>query len=76
MERSDYRIESSDIMVGPLLPPAGSTQVLVHDRGLATVVAAKSVTIPYGREIRVVLVSTGEVLFRKTAAFSGTSAAD
>jgi hypothetical protein len=68
MEKSNYRIECSDIMVGPLLPSAGSTQVLVHDRGLATVVAAKSVTIPYGREIRVVLVDTGEVVFRKTAA--------
>lgn len=68
MDRSNYRIECSDTMVGPLLPPAGSTQILVHDRGLATVVAAKSVTIPYGREIRVVLVDTGEVVFRKTAA--------
>lgn len=73
MERSNYRIESSDIMVGPLLPPAGSHNVLVHDRGLATVVAAKSVTIPYGREIRVVLVATGEIVFRKTAAFTGAS---
>lgn len=74
MERSSYRIESSDIMVGPLLPAAGSHHLLVHDRGLATVVAAKSVTIPYGREIRVVLVDTGEVVFRKTAAYTGTSA--
>lgn len=71
MERSSYRIESSDTMVGPLLPLAGSNHVLVHDRGLATVVAAKSVTIPYGREIRVVLVATGEIVFRKTAAFTG-----
>lgn len=68
MDRSNYRIECSDTMVGPLLPPSGSTELLVHDRGLATVVAAKSVTIPYGREIRVVLVDTGEVVFRKTAA--------
>lgn len=68
MERLDYRVESSDLMVGALLPEVGAKHVTVHDRGLATVVAAKSTTIPYGREIRVVLVSTGEIVFRKTAA--------
>jgi len=31
------------------------------------VVAAKSNTKPYGQEIRVVYVPTGEVVFRKTA---------
>ncbi|WP_294766631.1 hypothetical protein [uncultured Rhodoferax sp.] len=73
MERQDYRIESSDIMVGPLLPLAGTRKLLVQDRGLATVVAAKSSTVPYGREIRVVLIATGEVVFRKTAATSAYS---
>lgn len=73
MEKQDYRIESSDIMVGPLMPVAGTKHMLVQDRGLATVVAAKSVTVPYGREIRVVLISTGEVVFRKTAASTGYS---
>ncbi len=71
MEKPNYRIESSDTMVGPLLPRAGTKDMLVHDRGLATVVAAKSITVPYGREIRVVLVSTGEIIFRKTAAITG-----
>ncbi len=73
MEKLSYRVESSDIMVGPLLPKAGTKDMLVHDRGLATVVAAKSITVPYGREIRVVLVSTGEIIFRKTAAMTGSS---
>lgn len=73
MEKPNYRIESSDTMVGPLLPRAGTKGMLVHDRGLATVVAAKSITVPYGREIRVVLVSTGEIIFRKTAAITGCS---
>ena len=66
----NYRIESSHPMVGPLLPGPGVTDILLHDRALAIVVAAKSVTVPYGREIRVVHVSTGEVLFRKTAAYN------
>ncbi len=76
MERSNYRIECSDIMVGPLLPGAGTKDLLVHDRALAIAMAAKSVTIPYGREIRVVLESTGEVLFRKTAAFTSAGSFD
>ena len=73
MNRLDYRIESSEIMVGPLMPLAGTKNMLVHDRGLAIVLAAKSVTVPYGQEIRVVLTSTGEVVFRKTAASTGCS---
>ena len=76
MEKPSYRIESSDIMVGPLLPRPGTNNLLLHDRGLAIAVAAKSVTIPYGREIRVVFVSTGEVVFRKTAAWTATGNLD
>lgn len=76
MSRMNYRIESSHPMVGPLLPGAGVTDFFVHDRALAIVVAAKSVTIPYGREIRVVHVTTGEVIFCKTAAFFGNGSLD
>ncbi len=41
---------------------------LVSDAALAVVMAAKSVTVPPGQEIRVVHVPTGEVVFRKSAA--------
>lgn len=63
-----YQIESSYRMVGPLLPEAGITSMLLHDHALAIAIAAKSVTVPYGKEIRVVHIASGEVIFRKTAA--------
>lgn len=63
-----YQIESSYTMVGPLLPPAGLTCMRLNDHALAIVIAAKSVTQPYGQEIRVVHTASGEVIFRKTAA--------
>ena len=76
MSRMNYRIESSHPMVGPLLPGSGVTIFLVHDRAIAVVVAAKSVTIPYGKEIRVVHIPSGEVIFCKTAAHCGTGIPD
>jgi hypothetical protein len=63
-----YQIESLYPMVGPLLPEGGVTSLCLHDHALAIVIAAKSVTVPYGKEIRVVHVTSGEVIFRKTAA--------
>jgi hypothetical protein len=63
-----YQIESSYPMVGPLLPEGGVSVLGLHDHALAIVIAAKSVTVPYGKEIRVVHCTTGEVIFRKTAA--------
>jgi hypothetical protein len=63
-----YQIESLYPMVGPLLPEGGVTALGLHDHALAIVIAAKSVTVPYGKEIRVVHVTSGEVIFRKTAA--------
>ena len=60
-----FRIESAHPMHGPLLPESGKHQINVHDRALAVVMAAKSVTVPMGSEIRVVHVPTGEVVFRK-----------
>ena len=55
-------------MVGPLLPDGGVTSLQLHNHALAIVVAAKSVTIPYGQEICVVHLLSGEVIFRKSAA--------
>lgn len=68
---SRYQIESTHRMVGPLLPEAGLHFLRLHDHALAIAIAAKSVTVPYGREIRVVHMATGEVIFRKTAATVG-----
>lgn len=65
---SRYQIESTHPMVGPLLPEAGLRCLRLHDHALAIAIAAKSVTVPYGREIRVVHMASGEVIFRKTAA--------
>jgi hypothetical protein len=53
-------------MFGPLLPIAGAKLLVLMDRAMATVMAAKSMTKPCGHEIRVVHVPTGEVIFRKT----------
>jgi hypothetical protein len=63
-----YQIESLYPMVGPLLPEGGVITLGLHDHALAIVIASKSVTVPYGKEIRVVHVTSGEVIFRKTAA--------
>jgi hypothetical protein len=63
-----FRIESSHALVGPLLPEAGKAEFLMDNRNMAIAVAAKSDTLPYGQEIRVVYVPTGEIVFRKTAA--------
>jgi len=68
MTPADYRIESSHPIASRLLPLSGSQHYFVSDRALAVAVAAKSVTLPRGQEIRVVHVPTGEVVFRKSAA--------
>ena len=67
MPSAEYRIESSHPMTSRFLPAAGSEQYLVKDRALAVALAAKSFTRPSGKEIRVVHVPTGEVVFRKVA---------
>jgi hypothetical protein len=68
MAEMKYQVESTYPMVGPLLPDGGVTSLQLHNHAQAIVVAAKSVTIPYGQEIRVVHILSGEVIFRKTAA--------
>lgn len=67
-----YRVESSHPIVGPLLPVSGVSEFFLYDRATAVVVAAKSITNPGGHEIRVVDVRTGEIVYRKTAAFQST----
>jgi hypothetical protein len=66
MATANYRLESSHPMFGPLLPIAGTKLVTLVDRAIATVMAAKSMTKPFGHEIRVVHIPSGEVIFRKT----------
>ena len=67
MTPADYRIESSHPIANPWLRVREAQQHFVSDRALAVSLAAKSVTRPDGKEIRVVHVPTGEVVFRKTS---------
>lgn len=66
MTSADYRIESSHPIANPWLPVSEAQQHFFSDRALAVSLAAKSMTLPVGKEIRVVHVPTGEVVFRKT----------
>lgn len=68
MTSADFRVESSHPISGRFLPEPGARQYLFSDRSLAITLAAKSTTLPVGKEIRVVHVPTGEVVFRKAAA--------
>lgn len=68
MKPADYRIESSHPIQFRLLPTPGTSAYLLSDGALAVAMAAKSVTVPPGQEIRVVHIPTGEVVFRKSAA--------
>jgi hypothetical protein len=76
MTTMSYRIESSHPIVGPLISGINSTVHYIADRAMAVVLAAKSETRPYGKEIRVVHQPTGEVVFRKTAATMDPSLED
>lgn len=66
MPNGIYRIESERPIVSALLHVAMGKSCVLDDGELAVVVAAKSQTIPPGREIRVVHVPTGEIVFRKS----------
>ena len=70
MTTMSYRIESTHPIVGPLVSGLNNTALYIADRALAVVMAAKSYTLPSGKEIRVVHVPSGEVVFRKTASAS------
>jgi len=67
MTTPSYRIESSHPIVGPLISGTNNTALYIDNRSIAVVLAAKSETRPYGKEIRVVHQPTGEVVYRKTA---------
>jgi hypothetical protein len=67
MTAAAYRIESAHPIIGPQWSGIEATHLhRIADRALAIVLAAKSRTRPWGHEIRVVHVPTGEVVFRKT----------
>jgi hypothetical protein len=68
MPTETYRVESEHPIESPLFQVSGATEILLRNADLAVVMAAKSRTVPVGREIRVVHVPTGEVVFRKSAA--------
>jgi curli biogenesis system outer membrane secretion channel CsgG len=53
--------------------PGRQGEILLTERSLAIVVAAKSQTMPYGQEIRVVYVPTGEVVYSKNSYTSQTT---
>jgi len=64
-KRGEFRVESNRTMRRPHWWPASvGNELLVHDRSLAVVLAAKTNTVPCGG-VRVVHAPTGEVIFRK-----------
>ncbi len=67
MPSLSYRIESFYPIVGPLISGLNNTALHIADRAMAVVIAAKSETRPYGKEIRVVHQPSGEIVYRKTA---------
>lgn len=73
MKTADYRIESSSTVSFRLMPGSTSVDHLYHDRATAIAMAAKAVTDPPGKEVRVVHVPTGQVVFRKQAGVPVTS---
>lgn len=66
MNTSAYKIESSQPIVSTLLRSGIRSGALLSNRELAVALAAKSLTLPPGGEIRVIHVPSGEVIFRKT----------
>ena len=66
MESGPYRIESSYPIASRLLPSSDAFIHSFQDGALAVAMAAKSVTTPAGKEICVIHVPTGEVIFLKS----------
>ena len=58
-----YRIESAGMLRSSLLLPINFDH-LYDDSSLAVAVAAKSVTEPVHKEVRVVQIPGGEIIFR------------
>jgi len=66
MKIYDYRVESAHSVAFRFVSAAPAHEHLFSDAPLAVALAAKSVTVPAGEEVRVVHVPTGEVIFRKS----------
>lgn len=62
-----YRIESSGTLTSNLLM-AINFDHLYDNSSLAVAIAAKSITVPVQKEVRVVRVPDGEVIFRTKVA--------
>ncbi len=67
MSTPKYKIESSGRLASDLLL-AINFDHLYDNRSLAVAIAAKSITLPVQREVRVVRVPDGEVIFRTKVA--------
>ena len=67
MSSPKYKIESSATLASDLLVSINFDH-LYDDRSLAVAVAAKSVTRPAQKEVRVVRIPDGEVIFRTQGA--------
>ena len=63
MAYADYRIESNHPVINRLLPRS-QIQTFFRDPSQAVAIAAKCVPTPFGEEVRVVHVPSGEVIFR------------
>ena len=63
MLSAEYCIESNHPVVNRLLPQS-KVQQHFHDSSQAVAMAAKCVPNPFGDEVRVVHVPTGEVIFK------------
>ncbi len=67
MVSADYRIESKHPVINRLLPRTGVRQ-LFTDPSQAVAIAAKCVPNPFGDDVRVVHVPSGEVIFLAVSA--------
>ncbi len=71
MVSADYRIESKHPVINRLLPRTGVRQ-LFTDPSQAVAIAAKCVPNPFGDDVRVVHVPSGEVIFLAVSAAART----
>ena len=67
MSAPKYRIESSGTLASNLLM-AINFDHLYDNSSLAVAIAAKSITVPVQKEVRVVRIPDGEVIFRTNVA--------
>ncbi len=66
MTSDQYRIEGTDRLIGGLLASPNFSH-LYRNYSLAVAVAVKSLADPTCQEVRVVHVSSGEIVFQTTA---------